>query len=91
MSIYLPFGIALFQANVTQLRSVAEQQELILVRQSSFNGTPELAHRNLLRRLSGRYTRLTQAQKSYIWIALGMLLQVCGLELVTAMTKSTMC
>lgn len=91
MSIYLPFGIALFQANVTQLRSVAEQQELILVRQSSFNGTPELAHQNWLRRLSSRYTRLTQAQKSYIWIALGMLLQVCGLELVTTMTKSTMC
>jgi len=82
MSIYLPFGIALFQANVTQLRSVAEQQELLLVRQSSFNGTPELAHRNWLRRLSSRYTRLTQAQKSYIWIALGMLLQVSRLERV---------
>ena len=80
MSIYLPFGIALFQANVTQLRSVAEQQELILVRQSSFNGTPELAHQNWLRRLSSRYTRLTQAQKSYIWIALGMLLQVSRLR-----------
>lgn len=76
MSVYLPFGIALFQANVTQLRSVAEQQELLLVRQSSFNGTPELAHQNWLRRLSSRYSRLTQAQQSYIWIACGMLVQV---------------
>ena len=76
MSIYLPFGIALFQANVTQLRSIAEQQELLLVRQSSFNGTPELAHRSWLRRVSNRYGRLTQAQKSYIFIAIGMLVQV---------------
>jgi uncharacterized membrane protein len=88
MSIYLPFGIALFQANVTQLRSVAEQQELLLVRQSSFNGTPELAHQNWLRRVSSRYTRLTQAQKSYIWIAIGMLLQVSRLRRVN-LTMST--
>jgi hypothetical protein len=39
MSIYLPFGIALFQANVTQLRSIAEQQEALLLRQSSYNGS----------------------------------------------------
>ena len=76
MSIYLPFGIALFQANVTQLRSIAEQQELLLVRQSSFNGTPELSQQSWLRRVSARYGRLTQAQKSYIWIACGMLVQV---------------
>jgi uncharacterized membrane protein len=76
MSIYLPFGIALFQANVTQLRSIAEQQELLLVRQSSFNGTPELSQENWYRRLSSRYSRLTQAQKSYIFIAIGMLVQV---------------
>jgi len=82
MSIYLPFGIALFQANVTTLRSVAEQQELILVRQSSFNGTPQLAHQNWFRRLSSRYSRLTQAQKSYIWITCGMLVQVCRIQRV---------
>ena len=80
MSIYLPFGIALFQANVTQLRSIAEQQELLLVRQSSFNGTPELTHQNWLRRVASRYSRLTQAQKSYIWIACGMLVQVSRLQ-----------
>jgi hypothetical protein len=83
MSVYLPFGIALFQANATQLRSVAEQQEQLLVRQSSFNGTPELAHQNLLRRLSSRYTRLSQARKSYIWIACGMLVQVSLIQRVT--------
>lgn len=76
MSIYLPFGIALFQANVTQLRSVAEQQEAILVRQTSHNGTPALAGQNWLRRLLNRGARLTQAQKSYIFIAIGMIVQV---------------
>jgi hypothetical protein len=76
MSIYLPFGIALFQANVTQLRSIAEQQELILVRQSSFNGTPELTHQNWVRSLMSWYRRLTQARKSYIFIAIGMIVQV---------------
>lgn len=76
MSIYLPFGIALFQANVTQLRSVAEQQEAILIRQTSHNGTPALAGQNWLRRLLNRGSRLTQAQKSYIFIAIGMIIQV---------------
>jgi len=89
MSVYLPFGIALFQANVTQLRSIAEQQELLLVRQSSFNGTPELAHRNWLRRLWSRYSRLTQARKSYILIACGMLVQVSRVQRITV-TKSDM-
>ena len=30
MSIYQPFGIALFQANITQLRSISERQERLL-------------------------------------------------------------
>lgn len=77
MSIYLPFGIALFQANVTQLRSIAEQQEALLLRQTSYHGTPELSGQGLLRRTLTRFGRLTQAQKSYCFIAVGMIIQVC--------------
>ena len=77
MSIYLPFGIALFQANVTQLRSIAEQQEALLLRQSSYNGTPALSGQSWLRRVCNRFARLSQAQKSYCFIAVGMVVQVC--------------
>jgi hypothetical protein len=76
MSIYLPFGIALFQANVTQLRSIAEQQEALLLRQSSYNGTPALSGQSWPHRVYNRYARLTQAQKSYCFIAVGMVIQV---------------
>lgn len=78
MSIYLPFGIALFQANVTQLRSIAEQQEALLLRQTSYHSTPELSGKSLLRRTITRFSRLTQAQKSYCFIAVGMVIQVCA-------------
>jgi hypothetical protein len=77
MSIYLPFGIALFQANVTQLRSIAEQQEALLLRQSSYNGTPALSGQSWLHRVYYRFARLSQAQKSHCFIAVGMVVQVC--------------
>jgi hypothetical protein len=77
MSIYLPFGIALFQANVTQLRSIAEQQEALLLRQSSCNGTPALSGQSWSHRVYYRFARLSQAQKSHCFIAVGMAVQVC--------------
>lgn len=83
MSIYLPFGIALFQANVTQLRSVAEQQEALLLRQHSYNETAELSGQSWPRRILSRFGRLTQSQKSYVFIFIGMVIQVrCGVDVV---------
>lgn len=76
MSIYLPFGIALFQANVTQLRSISEQQDAILYRETSHGSAPEVAYHGRFSRMYMRYRGLTQAQKSYIFIAIGMIIQV---------------
>jgi len=75
MSIYLPFGIALFQANVTQLRSISERQERLLSRQHSFNRTIALPNRSFAGRLADRWSRLTYAQKNYVFIACGMAVQ----------------
>lgn len=72
MSIYLPFGIALFQAYLTQLRSLWEQQQKLIdddhVRQESENSSKL----NLIQRWKG----LSRLRRSYCLIAAGMLLQV---------------
>lgn len=81
MSIYLPFGIALFQANVTQIRSISDRQGRLLLRQtsqSSLDSTApsarRLSHGPALRR---RWAALSEVQRSYVYIAVFMLLQVC--------------
>ena len=84
MSIYLPFGIALFQANVTQLRSISERQEKLLTRQLSFNRTLALPSRGQIRHLTSRWRELSYAQKSYIFIACGMVVQFSLQESCTA-------
>ncbi|KAM0719423.1 hypothetical protein Q7P37_005328 [Cladosporium fusiforme] len=76
MSIYLPFGIALFQANITQLRSISEQQDALLYRETTQNRTPELAPQGRLSGLYRRFCRLTQAQRSYVFIVTGMIIQL---------------
>lgn len=76
MSIYLPFGIALFQANITQLRSISEQQDALLYRETTQNRTPELAPQGRVSGLYRRFCRLTQAQRSYVFIVTGMIIQV---------------
>lgn len=79
MSIYLPFGIALFQANVLQLRSISVQQSRLLSRQSSATGYSHDEPRK--RGMAGLWTRwcnLTEVQKSYFYIGIGM-----GIEVTT--------
>jgi len=75
MSIYLPFGIALWQINCTQLRSIAERQERLLTRQLSFNRTLALPG-NRARGWWTRWKSLSQAQKSYVFVAIGLVVQV---------------
>lgn len=71
MSIYLPFGIALFQAYLSQLRSVWEQQQRLVL--SSSDGTCNDAKTtNPLQ----RWRSLSRLHKSYFLIGIGMLVQV---------------
>ncbi|TKA39351.1 hypothetical protein B0A54_10369 [Friedmanniomyces endolithicus] len=54
MSIYLPFGIALFQANITQLRSISYRQSRILSRQmsqTSFESLPSVKKASKMSRI----------------------------------------
>jgi len=76
MSIYLPFGIALFQANTVQLESISEEQQSLLMRESSLSqdGTPVRRKPSLT--LRQRWTTATAAQRTYVYIAIGMAIQV---------------
>lgn len=82
MSIYLPFGIALFQANLVQLHSISDQQQKML--KSSSSSSSSLAPRRS-RSLWQKWNDLPQLQKSYTYIGIGMLLQV----IVTAVVYAT--
>ncbi|PVH73718.1 integral membrane protein [Cadophora sp. DSE1049] len=75
MSIYLPFGIALFQGNMVQLLSLSTQQRKLLdsdrasIRERRRPGFSP-------RQMRSEWRSLTALQKTYFGIGIGMLLQV---------------
>jgi len=69
MSIYLPLGIALYQAYLVQLRSVWEQQQKLVSPGSSLY---ETERKGLLQ----RWRSLSSLRKSYCFIGIGMVIQV---------------
>ena len=74
MSIYLPFGIALFQANLAQLRSISDQQrDLAFSPQKLTDASAKFSrpHQLLI-----RWTALPSVQRSYVYIGLGMAIQL---------------
>ncbi|KIW71750.1 hypothetical protein PV04_03884 [Phialophora macrospora] len=74
MSIYLPFGIALFQANLAQLRSISDQQkDLAFRKHESSDGYSTLSPR---RRHWLRWSSLSGIQRSYVYIGAGMTVQL---------------
>ncbi|OQO03527.1 hypothetical protein B0A48_10191 [Cryoendolithus antarcticus] len=76
MSVYLPLGIALFQANCTQLRSIAERQERLLARHASTDSQSPPRSLSIVGRMWARWKDLSQAHKSYVFIGVGMLVQL---------------
>lgn len=84
MSIYLPFGIALFQANMVQLLSISTRQRKLLDGERAYirNREPDVGG---IRRLWSRWRVFTTLQKTYIGIGIGMFLQV----VVTAVIYGT--
>ncbi|KAK0262875.1 hypothetical protein B0A54_09009 [Friedmanniomyces endolithicus] len=82
MSIYLPFGIALFQANITQLRSISYRQSRILSRQmseTSFDSLPSVKKGSKMSKVPNVWTRwrsLNDVEKSYVFIGFFMLVQI---------------
>ncbi len=75
MSIYLPFGIALFQANMAQLQSISVQQKKLLNGQRlSIKET--VSRQRILRGSWKRWQAMTVVQRTEIIIGIGMVLQV---------------
>lgn len=72
MSIYLPFGIALFQAYLTQLRSIWEQQQRLIHYDDDRQETNADSKSSLL----DRWRALSRLHKSYCYIGIGMVVQV---------------
>lgn len=77
MSVYLPFGIALFQANAMQLRSVSDRQGVLLQRSlSPVSSSSGLMGGYRVPKFHTSWRSLTEVQRGYVYIAAGMLLQV---------------
>jgi len=74
MSIYLPFGIALFQANMVQLLSISTQQRKLLDGNQSSISQP--THPRGLRGLWSRWKTLSPLKQAYVLIGVGMGVQV---------------
>ena len=79
MSIYLPFGIALFQANMVQLHSVSGRQKKFLQQQAFLaqEAVPLQLPERGLRGLWKRWCALTAIRRTEILIGVGMVVQVC--------------
>lgn len=75
MSIYLPFGIALFQANMVQLLSISTQQRKLL--DGDRASILQHAHPAGLRGIWSRWRALNPLKQAYIFIGVGMVVQVC--------------
>lgn len=80
MSIYLPFGIGLFQANVAQLQSVSDQQKKLLDIECSSYHHRSARHPKGVKGLISRWYALTALHKTYVLIGLGMLTQVSSIR-----------
>nr|POE53482.1 hypothetical protein CFP56_28704 [Quercus suber] len=81
MSVYLPLGIALFQANALQLRNISDQQQKLLERPlSPSSSLADLLSNDHARKRKGTWSwrSLTQTEKAYVYIATGMLIQATG-------------
>ena len=74
MGIYLPFGIALFQASNSRFLYVARQQRRRFVRKSYQHG--EYTPATVFGRLFSRFRRLSHTRKMLVVIGMGMVLQV---------------
>lgn len=80
MSIYLPFGIALFQANLVQLHSISDQQKKLL--SSAASSTVSMRRSS---GLLGHWKNLPQLKKAYVYIGIGMAVQL----IITAVLYAT--
>lgn len=77
MSIYLPFGIALFQANMAQLLSISTQQRLLSEQEPGRGQRKIDQSRGGIGKLWARWNGLTAANRAFVLISCGMAVQVC--------------
>ena len=87
MSIYLPLGVALFQANSMQLLSVAGLQNKMLQADSKAPLVKPPA--NTFRRYWIKWNKMSHVKRAELGIAVGMVVQVCiSVEILDEILKS---
>jgi hypothetical protein len=86
MSIYLPFGIALFQANLAQLESISDQQQDLVLSRNFHNEKQQ--DLTLPRRIWYQWMSLRSVQRTYVCIGLGMLVQLVITAILYATTPT---
>lgn len=85
MSIYLPLGIALFQANLVQLHSISDQQRKLATSAGSISKI-SVGAQSGIRGWWQRWKDLPQIKKSYTYIGIGMLVQLIVTAVIYAAT-----
>ncbi|KAI5370986.1 hypothetical protein Slin15195_G018570 [Septoria linicola] len=85
MSIYLPFGIALFQANLVQLHSISDQQQKLATSAGSLSAF-SMDSQSGARGWWQKWNNLPQLKKSYVYIGIGMLIQLVITVVIYAAT-----
>lgn len=86
MCIYLPFGIALFQAYLAQLRGIWDKQQNLISRTSSTStGQCDIKKVSIV----ARWRNLSGLHKTYIFIGVGMVVQVSSPLLKNSLTHTT--
>ncbi|KAF2493095.1 hypothetical protein BU16DRAFT_564387 [Lophium mytilinum] len=76
MSTWLPLGIGLFQANIAQLDSVSHMQQRMLDIEQTPSRFGKRVYPSGVKGLLARWNTLTALRKTYVFIGLGMLVQL---------------
>lgn len=88
MSIYLPLGIALFQANMVQLRSISDQQQNLVKADRVPTASSNKPVTGSLHKVKRQWRALSMAQKTYIFIGTGLVIQLIVTGVLYATTPT---
>lgn len=87
MNTYLPFGVALFQAQNMQLLSLSVLQKQLVLQPSNLMSKSSRARRSFAG-YKARWLELSLLHKTYFFVSIGIVMQVCCAERLMPMVCS---
>jgi uncharacterized membrane protein len=88
MSIYLPLGIALFQANMVQLRSISDQQQKFVENEQGVVYRDQKSYSKHTHKTLNYWSSLTTVKKTYAIVGFGMMVQLVTTGVLYATTPT---